>query len=82
VLHFAFISLQIFSFISNFIAYRKTIQLSRYGDGLWDVRPRFDSKQGQDFSFLNSTQTGTGVHPSSYVMGTIGFLSGCKAAGP
>jgi hypothetical protein len=37
---------------------------------------------GQEFSLLHVVQTGSGVHPTSYPMGTRGSFPGGKAAGP
>jgi hypothetical protein len=37
--------------------------------------------RGRDFSLLHSVQTGSGVHPASYTMGTGVFFPGVKAAG-
>jgi hypothetical protein len=45
-------------------------------------RPGFDSRQGQEFlSLHHSVQTGAGVHPASYKMGTGGFFLWGKGAG-
>jgi hypothetical protein len=33
------------------------------------------SRRGQEFSLLHVVQTGSGVHPASYPMGTAGALS-------
>jgi hypothetical protein len=32
----------------------------------------FETQKGQDFSLLHVVQTGSGVHPTSYPMGTGG----------
>jgi hypothetical protein len=40
-----------------------------------------ESWWGQEFSILHSVQTGSGVHPTSYPMGTGGFFPGGKAVG-
>jgi hypothetical protein len=48
---------------------------------LWTGRPRrreFESRQGQTFLLLHIVQTGSGVHPTSYKMGTGGSFSGVK----
>jgi hypothetical protein len=37
--------------------------------------------RGQEFSLLHVVQTGFGVHPTSYPMGTGGSFPGGKAAG-
>jgi hypothetical protein len=41
----------------------------------------FESRYGQEFSLLHVVQTGSGVHPTSYPMGTGGSSPGGKAAG-
>jgi hypothetical protein len=41
----------------------------------------FESRYGQKFSFLHVFQTGSGVHPVSSPMGTMGLFPGGKAAG-
>jgi hypothetical protein len=41
----------------------------------------FKSRCGQEFSLLHVVQTGSGVHPSSYPIGTGGSFSGSKATG-
>jgi hypothetical protein len=40
-----------------------------------------DDGQGQEFSLLHAVQTGYGVHPTSYPMGTAGYFPGVKEAG-
>jgi hypothetical protein len=37
------------------------------------------SRQGQDFSLLYIVQTGSGAHPASYIMGTVGCFPGGKS---
>jgi hypothetical protein len=37
-----------------------------------------ESWQVQEFSFLHAVQTGSGVHPTSYTMGTGGTFPGVK----
>jgi hypothetical protein len=54
--------------------------LSRYSDGLRDGRPRFVSRQEQDFS-VHSVQASSGAHSASYSVCTGGFFLGGKAAG-
>jgi hypothetical protein len=54
--------------------------LSRYSDGLRAGRLGFDSRQGEDFSFLHRAQAGSGAHPASYTMGTAGSFPGGKTA--
>jgi hypothetical protein len=41
----------------------------------------FESRYGQEFSLLRVVQTGFGVHPTSYPMGTGVFFPGGKATG-
>jgi hypothetical protein len=41
----------------------------------------FESRQGKELSFLRVVQTGSGVHPVSYSMGTGDSFPGGKAAG-
>jgi hypothetical protein len=41
----------------------------------------FESRWGQEFSHLQVIQTGSGVHPTSYPMGTGGSFPGGKVAG-
>jgi hypothetical protein len=41
----------------------------------------FESRQGKKFSLLHVVQTDSGVHSTSYQMGTEGFFSGGRAAG-
>jgi hypothetical protein len=36
----------------------------------------FESRQGQEFSLLHVVQIGSGVHPTSYPMGTGGKAAG------
>jgi hypothetical protein len=48
----------------------------RYRDWLRPGRPR-----GQEFSLLHFVQTGSGIHPASYPVGTGGPFPGGKAAG-
>jgi hypothetical protein len=40
----------------------------------------FESQYGQEFSLLHVVQTDSGVHQTSYPMGTEGSFSGGKAA--
>jgi hypothetical protein len=56
---------------------------SRYSDLLRAGRPRGRSSSpdgGQKFSLLHVVQTGFGVHPTSYPMGTGGSFPVGKAA--
>jgi hypothetical protein len=41
----------------------------------------FKSLQSKEFSLLNIIQTGSGVHPTSYPMGTLVSLPRDKVAG-
>jgi hypothetical protein len=41
----------------------------------------FESRQGQEYSFLHVVQTGSGAHPASYPMGTDGSFPGIKWSG-
>jgi hypothetical protein len=41
----------------------------------------FESRYGQEFFLLHVVQTGSGVRPTSYPMGTGGSFPGAKAAG-
>jgi hypothetical protein len=54
---------------------------SRYSDRLWARRPRFDSRQGEDFSLLHSVRIGIEVNSASYPMSTGGSFIGSKEAG-
>jgi hypothetical protein len=40
----------------------------------------FESQQGKEFSLLHVVQSGSGVHPTSYPMGTGGSFYGGKEA--
>jgi hypothetical protein len=52
------------------------------GYGLDDQRGReFESREGKRFSLLHIVQTGSGVHPTSYKMGTGGSFPGIKRQG-
>jgi hypothetical protein len=52
-----------------------------YFENVYRSVSEFEFRQGQEFSLLYVVQTGSGVHPTSYPMGTGGFLPGGKAAG-
>jgi hypothetical protein len=41
-----------------------------------EVRVRVPESGGQEFSLLHVVQTGSGVHPTSYPMGTGGLFPG------
>jgi hypothetical protein len=41
----------------------------------------FESRWGQEFLLLRFVQTGSGVHPTSYPMGTGGSFPGVKRPG-
>jgi hypothetical protein len=43
-------------------------------------RVRFPARAG-NFSLYHRVQTGSGTHPGSYPMGTMGFFHGGNAAG-
>jgi hypothetical protein len=48
----------------------------------WTVEgSEFESRWGKEFSLLHVVQTGSGVHSTSYPMGTWGSSPGGKAAG-
>jgi hypothetical protein len=51
------------------------------GYGLDDGGVGVRVPEGSRFSFLHVVQTGSGVHPTSYPMGTQGSFPGGKAAG-
>jgi hypothetical protein len=52
------------------------------GYGLDDQGGReFESRLGKKFLFLYIVQTGSGVHPTSYKMGTGGSFPGVKPQG-
>jgi hypothetical protein len=52
------------------------------GYGLHDQGQReFESRSGKTFSLLHIVQTGSGVHPTSYIMGTGGSFPGIKRQG-
>jgi hypothetical protein len=65
-----------FNFYDFNVEMRETGQRSRHSDWLLSGRPR-----GQKFSLLHVVQTGPGVHPTSYPMGTGCPFPGDKAAG-
>jgi hypothetical protein len=44
-------------------------------------RLQFESREGQEFSLLHIVQTGSGVNPTSYTMGTVGSFPGVKRPG-
>jgi hypothetical protein len=54
---------------------------SRLATGWMIEGSEFESRQSQKFSFLHVVQTGSGVHPASYPMGTGGSFPGDKAIG-
>jgi hypothetical protein len=49
------------------------------GDDWTSEESEFESRLGQELSLLDVAQTGSGVHPASYPMGTEGSLTGSKA---
>jgi hypothetical protein len=58
------------------LLFNKSLKLIRVAR-LW--RPWLDSRRGKDFSVLYSIQTGSGVHPTSYKMGTWGSFPAREA---
>jgi hypothetical protein len=55
-------------------------QLSLYSVWLQTGRPGFDPlTEAEDFSSNLCVQTGSGAHPASCTVGTVGSLSGGKA---
>jgi hypothetical protein len=77
------LNVRIFEILCGKISLKEPGQLSGYSGRLrgWTARVRFPTGT-RDFSLFHSAQTDSGVHPSSYTMGTGGsFLRG-KAAGP
>jgi hypothetical protein len=51
------------------------------GYGLEDEGVGVRVPVGQEFSLLHAVHTGSGVHPTSYKMGTGGSILGGKASG-
>jgi hypothetical protein len=50
-----------------------------FGCDCWTTeRLEFESRCGQEFSFLNIVQTGSSVHQNLYLMGTGGSFPGVK----
>jgi hypothetical protein len=47
-----------------------------YIQGTGRVKNEFESRWGQEILLLHVVQTGSGVHPTSYPMGTGFFLGG------
>jgi hypothetical protein len=55
---------------------------SRYSDWLRDGQPKgLSSSPGRVKNFFHVVQTGSGVHPTAYPMGTGGFFLGVKRSG-
>jgi hypothetical protein len=50
--------------------------VQRLATGWTTKRSEFEFLYGQEFSFLHVVQTGSGVHPISYPMGTGGKAAG------
>jgi hypothetical protein len=50
--------------------------LFRLATGWTTEGSEFGSRKGQEFSLLQVAQTGSGVHPTSYPMGTGGKAAG------
>jgi hypothetical protein len=44
-------------------------------------RPKFEFRQGQEFSLLHVVETGSGVQPTSYPIGTGALSPGIKRQG-
>jgi hypothetical protein len=51
-----------------------------YGLDHWKIAVRFPAKAG-NFSIRHRVQTGSGAHPASYPIGTVGSFLGGKTAG-
>jgi hypothetical protein len=70
---------------SIFVTTLLTFSRDRVVDGNWlrldDREFRVRVPEGQEFTLLHVVQTGSGVHPTSYPMGTGGPFPGGKAAG-
>jgi hypothetical protein len=54
--------------------------VQRMATGWMAEGSEFESRKGQEFSLFHIVQTGSGVHPTSYPMGTGGSFPGGKAA--
>jgi hypothetical protein len=52
----------------------------RLATGWTTEESQFESRYGQECSLLHAVQTGSGVHPTSFPMGTGVFSPGGKAA--
>jgi hypothetical protein len=50
--------------------------VQRLATGWTTEGSEFESRWGQEFSLLHVVQTGSGVHPTSYPMGTGGKAAG------
>jgi hypothetical protein len=55
--------------------------VKRLATGWTTERSNFESRYGQEFLLLRVVQTGSGVHPTSYTMGTGGSFPGVKRPG-
>jgi hypothetical protein len=55
--------------------------VERLATGWTTEGSEFESRYDQEFSFLHVVQTGSGVNPISYPMGTRGSFPGGKATG-
>jgi hypothetical protein len=53
----------------------------RLATGWTTEESEFESRWGQEFPLLHVVQTGSGVHPTSYTMGSRGLFLGGNAAG-
>jgi hypothetical protein len=68
--------------VASLICCHSIYRAMRLGYGLDDRGSRFRFLTGaENFSLHHRVQTGAGVHPASYPMGTGGSFPGDKAAG-
>jgi hypothetical protein len=61
---------------SIYLAFRSRDSLVDIATGYDRGEREFESRQGKNFSLLHIVQTGSGVHPTSYKMGTGGKAAG------
>jgi hypothetical protein len=66
--------------------FRSILDVDRSRDSAVGIAGRpegseFESRQGDEFSLLHIVHTGSGVHPTSYKMGTGGSFPGVKRQG-
>jgi hypothetical protein len=60
----------------------RTLTLTYFKRVGWTIgESGFEFQWGQEFSLLQVVQTGSGIHPTSYTMGTGGSFPGGKEAG-